>query len=51
MRVEKKTKHLHIEFIVTSHNSVAIADPGYGRSVNPISRGAHHITACPPSFR
>ena len=21
MRVEKKTKHLHIEFIVTSHNS------------------------------
>ena len=22
MRVEKKTKHLHIEFIVTSHNSV-----------------------------
>ena len=24
MRVEKKTKHLHIEFIVTSHNS---ADP------------------------
>ena len=24
MRVEKKTKHLHIEFIVTSHNSVGI---------------------------
>ena len=23
MRVQKKTKHLHIEFIVTSHNSVA----------------------------
>ena len=22
MRVQKKTKHLHIEFIVTSHNSV-----------------------------
>ena len=22
MRVEKKTKHLHIEFVVTSHNSV-----------------------------
>ena len=22
MRVEKKTKHLHIEYIVTSHNSV-----------------------------
>ena len=22
MRVENKTKHLHIEFIVTSHNSV-----------------------------
>ena len=21
MRVQKKTKHLHIEFIVTSHNS------------------------------
>ena len=24
MRVEKKTKHLHIEFIVTSHNSANI---------------------------
>ena len=24
MRVEKKTKHLHIEFIVTSHNSVQL---------------------------
>ena len=23
MRVEKKTKHLRIEFIVTSHNSVS----------------------------
>ena len=26
MRVQKKTKHLHIEFIVTSHNSVEIKD-------------------------
>ena len=26
MRVEKKTKHLHIEFIVTSHNSVPLKD-------------------------
>ena len=24
MRVEKKTKHLHIEFIVNSHNSVML---------------------------
>ena len=26
MRVEKKKKHLHIEFIVTSHNSVCLTN-------------------------
>ena len=30
MWVEKKTKHLHIEFIVTSHNSVVL----YSREVD-----------------
>ena len=26
MRVENKTKHLHIEFIVTSHNRVLVIE-------------------------
>ena len=30
MRVQTKTKHLHIEFIVTSHNSVVL----YSREVD-----------------
>ena len=29
MRVEKKTKHLRIEFIVTSHNSVSFLGPNF----------------------
>ena len=28
MRVQKKTKHLHVEFIVTSHNSVVVDTVG-----------------------
>jgi hypothetical protein len=36
MRVEKKKKHLHIEFIVTSHNSAQDIDDHFARMNNSL---------------